>query len=168
LIILCGLGIFTVVKRIKFLGLFIMVIYTLAFSGFIGSYFGEHSKVIAKEFYDGFGEAMEYVKNLDYNKIYVTNWTQSQNSWWISETLALFHHQIDTLYYQGKKDIYSNHGKKLLPYKERYKYVQISQLKINPNEKAVYVVQNNEVDGFDKGKFNIYNFAYYDAVVPKK
>jgi len=168
LIILCGLGIFTVVKRIKFLGLFIMVIYTLAFSGFIGSYFGEHSKVIAKEFYGGFGEAMEYVKNLDYNKIYVTNWTQGQNSWRVSETLVLFHHQIDALYYQGKKDTYSNHGKKLLPYKERYKYVQISQLKINPNEKAVYVVQNNEVDGFDKGKFNIYNFAYYDAVVPKK
>ena len=68
------------------------------------------------------------------------NRTQSENSWWVSEPLALFHHQVDAPYYQGKSDMYSKSGKRLLPYKQRYNYVKISELKVDPKEDAVYSI----------------------------
>lgn len=168
IIILCGIGIYYLIKRVKLLSVVIILIYAIAFAGFNSSYFGGHSKIIGQAFYDGFGEAMEYVKDMDYDVIYITNWTQTKNSAKVSEPLALFHHQVDALYFQGKADMYDKNGKKLLPYKERYRYVQISSLNIDENENAVYIVHNNETKKFDKDKFEIKNFAYYNAVISKR
>jgi 4-amino-4-deoxy-L-arabinose transferase-like glycosyltransferase len=165
-IIVCSIGIYSLVKRVRLLGIVVLLIYTIAFAGFGSSYFGQHSQIVGAAFYNGFGEAMEYVKDLEYDVINITNRTQSENSWWVSEPLALFHHQVDALYFQGKADLYSKRGKKLLPYKERYKYVRIQDLTIDPRQNAVYIVHNDEISKFDYSKFKIVKFALYSAVIP--
>ncbi|NJD04770.1 MAG: DUF2029 domain-containing protein [Ruminiclostridium sp.] len=166
LIILAALGIELIIRKIKLLSLVILSIYLIAFASFNISYFGEHSKVLANSFYYGFGEALESVQDLEYDRIYVTSHTQSENSWWVSEPLTMFYHDIDALYFQGKGDAFSKSGKPLLPYKERYKYVKFSDLKIDPLEKAVYIIHKSDDLSFDPGSFTLYRFADYFAVIP--
>lgn len=168
MIILSGIGIYICIKRVKLLLTVILLIYMTAFAGFNLNYFGDHSKIIGEAFYEGFGEALEYVEDMDFDEIYVTNWTQSEGSWWVSEPLTLFHHHIDALYFQGKADAFTKKGKKLLPYKERYKYVDIQSLKNEPDKKVVYIVRSNEISKFENGGFKIINFSFFNVVFPSK
>ncbi len=166
LIILAALGIDQIIRKIKLFGLAVLLIYMIAFLSFGASYFGQHSKVIAEAFYEGFGEALDYVQDMDYDRIYVTNWTLTENSYWASEPLTLFHHEIDALYFQGKADARSKDGRLLLPYKERYKYVSFADFDIDPTENAVYIVNKNELGFFNTRDFKAYRFADYYAVIP--
>ncbi len=166
LIILAALGIQLVIRKTKLLSAVILIAYLIAFTSFTVSYFGEHSKLLANAFYEGFGEALESVRDLDYDRIYVTNRTQSEDSWWVSEPLTMFHHDIDALYFQGKTQGFSRNGKPLLPYKERYRYVKLPGMKIDPMENAVYIIHKNENSFFDPGSFALYKFADYYAVIP--
>ncbi len=166
LIILCGIGIHRLASRVKLFGVVAAMLFSIAFAGFTMSYFGSHAKVLGQAFYDGFGEAMEYAADIDSDVIYVTNRTQSSNSWWVSEILALYHHQVDALYFQGKADMYSRSGENLPPYNQRYKYVQIETLSIDSSEDAVYIVKNDETGNFNNDMFQIVNFAGYSAVIP--
>ena len=166
LIILTGLGIYLCVSRVKLFGIVILLTYAIAFSGFCASYFGPNAKIIGQAFYDGFGQSIEYVRDLNFDKIYITDWTQSEGSYWVSEPLAQFYDRLDALYIQGKADAYSKRGVKLLPYKERYQYTDFRSFTVDPNEKAVYIVRNEEIYRFDKTKFIIVNFKTYDAIIP--
>lgn len=166
MILLCGIGIYSVARKVKLLGAALVALYIIAFTAFGFSYFGDYSQSVGNAFFDGFGESLDYVEDLDYDRIYVTNWTQSENSWWVSEPLTLFHHSVDALYYQGKSEAWSKSGKPLLPYKERYKYVQMKDLKLNPSEKAVYVGNINKAGYFGKGGFKLVYFGSYFAAVP--
>ncbi|HYH01960.1 MAG TPA: hypothetical protein VEC37_02580, partial [Bacillota bacterium] len=168
LIILAGVGIQAVIQRLKSVSLIIILIYALAFWGFSTSYFGDYSRQLGVLFYQGFGEALESVEDVEVDRVYVTNWTQSENSGWVSEPLTLFHHQIDSLYYQGKADAHFKSGKKKLPYGERYKYVTMNTIPVDPYENAVYIVRNEELCYFDLSKFKIKQFTYYNVVTPLK
>ncbi|MCL6589353.1 MAG: glycosyltransferase family 39 protein [Firmicutes bacterium] len=167
IIILSGLGISWIARRVKLLSIVIIIIYLIAFFGFTASYFGPHAQSLAAEFFDGFGAAMEYVKDLDYERIYITNWTQYKGSQPVSEILALFYHQVDALYFQDKTPVYFKDGRKMLPYRERYNYVDFEEFNPNPAEKAVYILNNNEVFRFNQEQFNIVRFSYYSAMIPK-
>lgn len=166
IIILCSLGIYALVKKIKVFSIIVLLLYIISFAGFNVSYFGDHSEVIGESFYDGFGEALNFVEDLDYDEIYITNWTQSQDSWWVSEPLTLFHHEVDALYYQGKVDLFSKDGKKLLPYKIRYRYVDFRNFVIDSAAKAVYILNNHELENFQNNMFIIYSFAHYSVAIP--
>ncbi|MDP4182520.1 MAG: glycosyltransferase family 39 protein [Bacillota bacterium] len=169
LIIFGGLGIYLVIKKYKLLIIPIIAIYIIGFVGFNISYFGETSNRLAACFFDGFGEALEYAQNFDADEVYVTNWTQSKGSWWVSEPLVLFYNKIDALYYQGKVDAYSKSGKKLLPYRQRYKYTYFNIRSFDPNKKAVYVINNNELNLVkNNNNFIIVRYSYYSAVLPKQ
>lgn len=168
LIILAGLGIDLVIRKTKLLSLVVLAVYLIAFTSFTISYFGEYSKVLASSFYYGFGEALESVQDLDYDRIYVTSHTQSDNSWWVSEPLTMFHHDIDALYFQGKAEAVSKSGKPLLPYKERYRYVNFAEQKIDPTERSVYIIYKSESSFFDPGSFSLYPFADYYTAIPNE
>ncbi len=166
MIILCGMGIYWIVKNIRLMGIFLAVLFITAFVSFGASYFGSHGEAIGNAFYNGFGEALDYVEDMDWDRIYITNMTQSENSWWVSEPLTLFHHEIDALYYQGKADARSDSGEKLLPYDDRYKYVQIKELARDPLENAVYIGNIAELGYFEEDKFDIVRFSGYFAAMP--
>lgn len=168
LILLCGFGISYILQRVKAGAVGVALLYLLAFIQFVSVYFGSHAQVLGRAFYEGFGESMAYVRNLDYDVIYITNRTQSENSWWVSEPLALFHHEVDALYFQGRANRYTPTGKRLLPYRERYRYVQMQHHEIDHSANAVYIVHNSELAYFDKASFDFAVFAHFSAVIPKR
>jgi len=168
MIILCGIGIYSIIKRIKIFSILILLIYAIAVISFSSNYFGDHSKVIASSFYNGFEECSKYVEGKNFEKLYVTSDTQYDNSWIVSEVLVMFHLKIDALYYQGKKDEYSKSGVKLLPYKQRFKYVQYKNTKLDPQENALYIAKNSELSYFDTSKYKILNFKDYNVIIPLK
>lgn len=166
LIILCSLGIYFIIKIWRPLVVIFLIVYSVAFFSFSNNYFNIHSKVIAEEFYYGFGECLKYLEPLSHNRIYVTNWTQDKGSWWVSETLTLFHHKVDSEYYQNKKSLFADNSVKLPPYSERYKFIDIDTLNINPNENCVYVAREDEINFFDPDLFKMIKHGKYYAVIP--
>ena len=168
LILLCGFGISFTIQRIKAAAAGVALLYLLAFVQFVSVYFGSHAQVLGRAFFEGFGESMAYVRNMDYDVIYITNRTQSENSWWVSEPLALFHHEVDALYFQGRANQYTRTGKRLLPYRERYRYIQIQHHQIDHRANAVYIVHNSELGYFDEASFDFAVFAHFSAVIPKR
>ncbi|MDD5603939.1 MAG: glycosyltransferase family 39 protein [Eubacteriales bacterium] len=169
-IIFTAAGIYYAISRIRPAVLMIALLYILAFTSFSSAYFGEHSEVLASDFYHGFGEALEYAAMPEYDNaeiIYVTAYTQNPESYGVSEILTLFHHKTDALYFQGKADAYASDGRKLLPYKERYRYIKIASHDIDPHENAVYIVRDSEAEAFSDMEFIIKYFGRYCAIVPE-
>ncbi|MEI6602208.1 MAG: glycosyltransferase family 39 protein [Clostridia bacterium] len=166
LIIFVAYGIYYLYQKSKLSLLVITCIFTMLFLSFSLNYFTPNKKMDTA-FYVGFGQSMDKVQNLDYQKIYVTVNTQYYGTIDVSEILTMFYHEIDAEYFQGKRVLFDKQGKKLLPYKERYQYVDIAAMVINPKEKAVYVVNNGELGYFDPAKFNITSYEFYSAIIPK-
>lgn len=166
LIIITGIGIYYLVNKIKISTMILVIMFIVSFFGFCQSYFGEHSKILAKKSYDGFGDAIEYINDFEQDYIYITPWTQDKSSADVSEILTLFYHNIDAKYFQGISVPDSKSVKKILPYKDRYKYIKIDKLDINPRDKAVYIVRNEETTPFDDNIFFIKKFNNYSAVIP--
>lgn len=167
LIIFVGYGCYQVAKHLRIAGITLILIYSVAFGAFTVTYFTKTADELATAFYDGFGEALEAVDVVDYDVVVVTNWTQSQGSWWVSEPLTLFHDQVDALYYQGKKELSKPDGTLMLPYKERYRYANIVEWPIDPLSDTVYVVHKGEEGTFDPNRFELVPDGDYFAVIPK-
>jgi len=166
LIIFVAYGIYYLYQKSKISLVVIACIFSMLFVSFSLNYFTPNKKM-DMAFYVGFGQSMQAVQNVEYQKIYVT--VNSQNQWTleVSEILTMFYLQIDAEYFQGKRVLFDKQGKKLLPYKERYQYVDVASMVINPKEKAVYVVNNGEIGYFDPAKFNITSYEFYSAIIPK-
>ena len=156
LCILCGLGVWYLVTAIKAKAVMpvVALIFVLAFSTFSVSYFGVHNKVLSANFYSGFGQALAAAEDEDTDTIYVTNYTQFENSYYVSEILTLFHSAIDAEYYRGEAQAIGNDGNALLPYQQRYQYVSFSA-PVDADADAVYVINAAEVDLFAPELFDV-------------
>ncbi|HEX3047560.1 MAG TPA: hypothetical protein VHY08_22605, partial [Bacillota bacterium] len=165
---LSGLGISFIIRKIKLFSVVISIIFLTAFAGFTASYFGAHARVLGQEFCEGFGEAMAYVEDLDWDRIYVTNWSYNKGNQFISDIFTLFFHNVEPTYYQDKAKAYSKAGRELLPYHERYQFVNFEDFTFNPEEKAVYIVNNNDLLNYDPERFQITRFTSYSAIIPKQ
>jgi hypothetical protein len=168
LCILCGLGIWYLATaiRVKVVLPATALIFALAFSTFTVSYFGAHSKVLAANFYSGFGEALAAAEEEDADTIYVTNYTQFENSYYVSEILTLFHSAIDAEYYTGEAQVYSSDGHALLPYQQRYQYISFSA-PVSADKNAVYVINMAEKNLFALDVFDIDVYDGYALAIPK-
>ena len=168
LIILCGLGVYGIITAFKWRRVataVIVLIFGAAFSMFSISYFGTHNKILSHSFYSGFGEALCAAEETDSDIIYVTNYTQSENSYYVSEILTLFHSDIDAEYYMGTAPAYDSAGNMLLPFSERYRFADFSQLfDIDPD--AVYVFNIAEVDYFSMDAFEVEVYDGYALAIP--
>ncbi|MEI6132461.1 MAG: glycosyltransferase family 39 protein [Bacillota bacterium] len=191
LMIFISYGIYVLFQKNKISLLAIALIILLLFSSFTVNYFAPNQKV-EKAFYSGFGQAMDVVQDLKYDRIYITVNSQFQATKEVSEILAMFYHEMDAEYFQGKRILKNKDGTEKLPYKERYKYIYFdttnnstyiyhdgkyedisdnyTQSKFNPGENAVYVVNNSDLPFFtnqyDSSKFVIKEFEFYSAVIP--
>ena len=166
LIIFAAYGIYELFRRIRFSLVIILVIFSVLFGSFTTAYFAPNEE-FSRSFYSGFGKALDYVQDMNYDRIYVTQNTQYETATNVSEIMTMFFHEIDAKYFQGQKVMFDKQGKQLLPYVERYNYVQFVAMQIDPNEKAVYVINNSELGFFNASKFEIKTFDYYSAIIPK-
>lgn len=170
LCILCGLGIYAMVTSFKkFMPVLcaVALVFAVAFSAFTVSYFGEHNKVLSRNFFSGFGEALGAAEETDADTIYITNYTQFENSFHVSEILTLFHRDIDAQYYMGTALAFDDEGNELPPFNERYRFKDFRQ-SIDIQSDAVYVINLAEKKRFNTDLFNIKVYDGYALAIPHK
>ncbi len=164
LIIFTALGIYEICRRVKLFTMILAAIYAISFCSFSYKYFTS-----CYPFFPGFGESLHMAEKYDYDTIYITSHIHADyENAQVSEILTLFHHSIDAKYLQGVKSITDSKGNSLLPYHERYQYVDFSSFPIDENKNAVYIVNNEEVKLFDSELFTIHMFEKYSIVIPNK
>ena len=170
MIIFIGYTIYTLCKRFNLLTIPIALIFILLFSGFSTEYFkGSHADHLGYNFYHGFGDSLEYVKDKEYDTIYITAKTQGEEAYFVSEILTLFHLEIDNEYFRDEAILKRPDGSNHLRYGRRYKY-GIDQYAINPaNTTTLYVIHTSEQSYFDEQSehFIFVPFGSYFAVLPK-
>lgn len=164
MIIFTALGIYQVCRNVKIFTILLATIYAASAIGFSTAYFKQ-----CYPFFAGFRESLQQIEEYDYQKVYVTSHLH-ENYWdaQVSEILTLFHHSIDAEYLQGKAVLTDEDGKPLPAYKDRYAYVDLSEYPIDPNENAVYILNELEIDRFDEDDFAVFDYGDYCAAIPKR
>ena len=161
------LGIDFVLTEIKQTRVVLIGMYAVIGVLMVNTYFTSANDMIAREFYDGFGQALAYAQDSGAERIYVTADTQGKGTVAVSEILTLFYDKTDAKYFQGETNI--NHGKKCLPYRERFKYVSMTPdtEEETMNEDAAYLILVSDLEFFDEEKYDVQTFHQYCALVKK-
>ncbi|MDR3121662.1 MAG: glycosyltransferase family 39 protein, partial [Clostridiales bacterium] len=156
LLIFCGLGLQSVCRwQEGRVALPAAALYAVAFALFLGSYFGGYRNYIAPSFYQGFSQSIEFAERSGRERLYITNYTQARGMRQVSEILTLFHAKIDPLYFQNKKNL-TRGGAALLPYGERYVYVNFDDSGADFSDaNAVYVFNRDEAELFSEADFTV-------------
>ncbi len=161
------LGIYFTIREIKYLKWSNLCIYAVLGVMLVTTYFGSYADMIKNQFYYGFGDALAAAESTGAEKIYVTADAQGKGYWNVSEILTMFYDQTDAEYFQGKKD--EQHGENLLPYKQRFTYVSMSQsvADSSKNQDAAYVILKSDEPYFDKTMYDITQYGNFCAVTRK-
>lgn len=161
------LGIYFTIREIKYTKWSNLCIYAVLGVMLVTTYFGSYADTIKSQFYYGFGEALIAAEDTGAEKIYVTADAQGKGYWNVSEILTLFYDQTDAEYFQGKKN--EQNGKNLLPYKQRFTYVSMSNdvVSKSADQDAAYVILKSDEQYFDKSIYNITEYGNFAAVEKK-
>ncbi len=161
------LGIYFVITEIKYLKWPVLAVYAVMGVMLVATYFGSYADTIKGQFYDGFGDSLAAAEESGAEKIYVTADAQGKGYSNVSEILTLFYDKTDAEYFQGKTN--EDHGKRLLPYKQRFTYVSMSPqvAAASQNEDAAYVILQSDKGCFDQSKYNITQYGRFCAVTKK-
>lgn len=167
IIMFVSLGINFVIKELRHAWWINLGIYVILGVLLVSTYFGSYADMIKNQFYYGFGDALIAAEESGAKKIYVTADAQAKGYWNVSEILTLFYDKTDAAYFQGKKN--ENNGNILLPYKERFRYVSMSNdiVTASQREYAAYVILNSDEKFFDIKKYNITRYGRFSTVIKK-
>lgn len=161
IMIMAVIGIYYVIRLIPYSKWGIAAAYAAAFILFVSTYFTSYADITDVNFFKDFGEAVASLKDSDSDRLYITADSQYEGSSNVSEILTLFYQDIDAQYYQGKTD----DGE--IPFKQKYVFKSIKNIKVNPDENASYVITSKDMKYFDKSEFTFTQFGNYYTVVPK-
>ena len=143
LIFLCGYGIMTAVKRIRTLRCIVPAVYGIAFLLFLGSYFTSFVQESRTYYNVNFLQAAARADQMEeYDRLYITADVDWQFNWQMSEILTQYACRIDAAYYQEKTNVTG--GRELLPYSERYHFIDVNYLK-EADPGALYIVHVSEL-----------------------
>ncbi len=161
------LGIYFVTTEIKYLKWPALGIYAVMGILLVTTYFGSYADMIKGQFYYGFGDALAEAEESGADKIYVTADAQGKGYSNVSEILTMFYDKTDAEYFQGKTN--EDHGKRLLPYKQRFTYVSMSPqvVSASQNEDAAYLIMASDRTYFDQSKYNITPHGNFCSVTKK-
>lgn len=122
----------------------ILGVYSFLSVSFFEQYFRDFPREIRTVFNADFVVIIkEADKQEKYDTLYVTSNMGWTNSVKVSEILTQHSCQIDALYYQ--EEINATGGRTLLPYNERYHYLDLRE-KTEINEDALYVIHQEDID----------------------
>ncbi|MCD7750195.1 MAG: glycosyltransferase family 39 protein [Lachnospiraceae bacterium] len=157
IMILVGIGIYVSVFLLP--GCLIQcvtgMIYTAAFAHLAIVYFTTYAVAVGQTFYEDFAAALLSIKDEKYTCYYITADTQSEGTAEVSEILTMFWLEIDAQYYQG---ITLSEDDML--YSEKYIYESMENITIDPDENAVYIVCEDDLQYFD---MDVYLFEQYGS-----
>lgn len=133
---------------------------------FASDYFGAWADVSRIYYFDPYVQALEFAENLECETYYITPDPQGEGVNAVGEILTMYCHEIDALYYQGVSNIQG--GRECLPYRERYRFIDVSAEIIaeNAGKPVVYLVSADSLYLFDGESYDITSFYdnYFVAV----
>ena len=127
-------------------------VFAVAFALFVSAYQGKFAENGYYRFYDGFGESVVAADNSGCGRVYVTNWTQHENSPHVSEVLTLYYCGIDSMYYRGEAE--GREGQDA-PYSERYRYVRFEETPAYDPSAAYVINVGGDASLFPEDKFEV-------------
>ncbi len=159
LIYLTAVGIYYTLKNSRLFIASIIVLYLVAFTAFSFNYFTTYPEKTEQDFFESFGEAINYASQKPDARVYVTDKVN------MPYVYVLFYQKIDPGVFRNSVKYYNPGGEfQLVKSFDRY-YFGIKD--VNISENSVYVIYNSEKDIFDKNNFNLKKFKYYSVVSRK-
>lgn len=144
MIFFCARGILAAVRKSRSLRYVTVVAYALCFALFLVSYFTDFSDRIQIYFNVNFLRVVKTADEMeDYDRLYITSNADWQTNWRMTEILTQYACRIDAAYYQEKTVVTG--GRELLPYSERYHFVDMSRL-IQVDSSGLYLVHVAELE----------------------
>lgn len=144
LIFLCCRGICAAAKEVKNLKYVTAAAYAVCFILFLTCYFTEFADRILLLFHADFLTAVKEADEMEgYDRLYITSDAGWQTNWQMTEILTQYACRIDAEYYQEKTRITG--GRELLPYSERYHFIDMGSVD-RPDLEGLYVVYQGELD----------------------
>lgn len=144
LIFMSGHGIIVLTEKFKSLCYVSVAAYSLCFILFLSAYFTTFSRQVQTYFNVSFLSAVEHADQMEeYDRLYITANVDWQHNWQMAEILTQYACKIDAAYYQEKTTVTG--GRRLLPYSERYHYVDVSRIRqVDPA--GLYLIHESELE----------------------
>ena len=132
-----------------------------------GTYFGAYAESVKHYFFYGLEDAITAAENSGADRLYISADLQYKGYYNVSEILTLFYDGTDAHYFQGLTN--EDHGKTLLPYKERFHYLSLSSelIEETKDSSAAYVGTASDAALFDPAEFDVIISGDYCAAVRK-
>lgn len=144
LIFMCAYGVDRAVRWCRSLRYVTAAAYTVCFVLFLNTYFTIFADEIQTYFNVNFLRAVKTADEMQgYDKLYITSNADWQINWQMTEILTQYACQIDAAYYQEKTCVTG--GRELLPYSERYHFINVSDLR-DVDPAGLYLVHAIELD----------------------
>ena len=141
----------------------------LLFSGALmaGTYFGAYAESVKHYFYYGLEDAILAAEDSGADRLYISADLQYKGYYNVSEILTLFYDGTDAHYFQGLTN--EDHGKTLLPYRERFHYLSLSPelIEKTKDSSSAYVGTASDAALFDPAEFDVIISGDYCAAVRK-
>ncbi|MCM1213632.1 MAG: glycosyltransferase family 39 protein [Lachnospiraceae bacterium] len=119
-------------------------VYAVCFALFLRTYFTSFREDIRTYFNAYFLEAVKQADEMEeYERLYITGHMDWQYNLSMAEILTQYACEIDALYFQGTADSMGERG--LLPYAERYHYVNVNYL-TEADEEGLYLFHVSELE----------------------
>ena len=144
MIYFCCRGIVEASAKMKSLRYVTAAAYVVCFELFLVCYFTDFADQIQVYFNVNFLSAVKTADEMEeYNRLYITDNADWQTNWRMTEILTQYACRIDAAYYQEKTVITG--GRELLPYSERYHFVNMETL-LTVDPEGLYLVHRSELD----------------------
>lgn len=132
-----------------------------------GTYFGAYAESVKHYFFYGLEDAIAAAEDSGADRLYISADLQYKGSYNVSEILTLFYDGTDAHYFQGLTN--EDHGKTLLPYRERFHYLSLTRelIEETKDSSAAYVGLISDAALFDPEEFDIIISGDYCAAVRK-
>ena len=160
MIVFAAMGVFFVYERRKAFGAVVAALYLILSFGFLNTYFTTYKDTLATQFFAGFMDSLDDIKDSKCTVYCITPDSQYSGSWNVSEILTLFEHNIDAKFYQGKT---KENG---YTYSQKYFYYNASQLQLDASQPIAYVISNADLSLFSETQWKIETHGNFSAVIP--
>lgn len=167
-LIMSGIGIYFVCSTLKYCTAIVAGIVAFMSGVFLFDYFTVYQDRFfdPKYAYSGnFTKALKKAHSYDAEKYVITPDSQYFGSQDVSEVDTLYIWRIDTDYRLGITN--DGPGNSMLPYSERFQYVNVSQIEKIDTQNTIYVARGEDLSYFDDDDFNIYTYPGFMVAVPK-
>jgi len=166
LIFMCCYGIRLAVERFPGWKLPVAAAYALCFCLFLGTYFTSYAERIQTYFNVDFLEAVREADSMeDYDRLYITGHMGWQYNLSMAEILTQYSCKIDARYFQELTN--STGGRELLPYSERYHFIDINYLK-DADPSGLYLIHQSETEELPFAFETLEALGEYVLLVPRE